>query len=101
MRHWLFGGPTDLNNLVLLCDADHGLVHDQDLVMTRRDGELIVLDADGRRVWGRGDAAFEDGLAGVDEPAEQEERFIGIQPLDEVVGRRPCAAGSAPSAGAD
>jgi hypothetical protein len=43
MRHWLFGGRTDLANLVLLCDADHGLVHDLDLVMSRRDGELVVL----------------------------------------------------------
>jgi hypothetical protein len=25
LRHWLFGGRTDLANLVLLCDTDHGL----------------------------------------------------------------------------
>ena len=36
MRHWLFGGSTDLPNLVLLCDTDHGLAHDLDLVMSRR-----------------------------------------------------------------
>ena len=35
MRHWLFGGRTELANLVLLCDADHGLVHDHDLVLSR------------------------------------------------------------------
>ena len=84
MRHWLFGGRTDLANLVLLCDADHGLVHDLDLVMTRRAGDLIVLDRDGRRVWGRSDAAFADGVDGA---AEAE--FVGVQPLDDVVGRRP------------
>ena len=84
LRHWLFGGGTDLANLVLLCDADHGLVHDLDLVMTRRDGELIVLDQEGRRVWGRADAAFAEGLDGGDDV-----EFIGVQPIDEVAGRRP------------
>src|SRR3954462_9864084 len=49
MRHWLHGGPTDIDNLVLLCDADHGLAHELNLVMTRRDGRLIVTAPDGRR----------------------------------------------------
>jgi hypothetical protein len=84
MRHWLFGGRTDVANLVLLCDADHGLVHDLDLVITRRSGELIVLDRHGRRVWGRADAAFVEGVDGAD-GAE----FIGVQPLDDIAGRRP------------
>ena len=93
MRHWLFGGETNLPNLVLLCDADHGLVHDMDLVMTRRNGELVVLDAEGRRVWGRSDAAFAAGLDGL-APVEGDggtEQFVGIAPIDAVVGRRPCA----------
>ena len=93
MQHWLFGGRTDLPNLVLLCDADHGLVHDLDLVMARRDGRLVVLDRDGRRVWGGGDAAFAEGLDGVElaeDPGGPEDgRFIGVQPFDDVVGRRP------------
>src|SRR5215213_6879938 len=50
MRHWLFGGRTELPNLVLLCDADHGLVHDHDLVLSRQNGRLIVTTPDGRRV---------------------------------------------------
>ena len=75
MRHWLFGGRTDLGNLVLLCDVDHGLVHDLDLVMSRRDGELVVLDKDGRRVWGRADAAFTGGVA---EAAPGERRTCAV-----------------------
>jgi hypothetical protein len=60
MRWWSSGGRTDLANLVLLCDVDHGLVHDLDLVMTRRAGELVVLTQDGRRIWGAADTAFAD-----------------------------------------
>jgi hypothetical protein len=28
LRHWLYGGPTDLANLVLLCWAHHRAVHE-------------------------------------------------------------------------
>ena len=88
MRHWLFGGRTDLSNLVLLCDRDHGVVHDLDLVMARRDGALVVTAPDGRRVWGTADAAFADGLAGLDTTTARD-AFIGVHPVDTAVGRRP------------
>src|SRR3954453_1355641 len=96
LRHWLFGGRTDLANLVLLCDTDHGLVHDNDLVMSRTDGRLVVLDDDGRHVWGTADAAFADGLA--TDPATSP-TYIGVQPFAQVSARRPGAApaGSRPS----
>ena len=98
LRHWLFGGRTDLDNLVLLCDVDHGLVHDEDLVMSRREGRLIVTAPDGRRVWGTADAAFTAGLDGLDElesqprHAAEQARFAGVHPLDRTVGRRPSPA---------
>ncbi len=63
LRSWSAGGRTDIENLVLLCDADHGLAHDLDLAMTRRAGELVAVTPDGRRVWGRPDTAFESGRA--------------------------------------
>jgi hypothetical protein len=100
MRHWLFGGRTDLTNLVLLCDADHGLVHDLDLVMTRRDGRLVVTAPDGRRVWGTADTAFTEGVAGLEAPiAADDDRFAGVHPIDEAIGRRPDAVGPADTAG--
>jgi hypothetical protein len=84
---------------VLLCDVDHGLVHDLDLTMARRAGRLIVTAPDGRRVWGTADAAFTDGLtgsAGLDGLEPQvttgDDRFTGIHPLDQTIGRRPAAA---------
>lgn len=91
MRHWLHGGPTDVANMVLLCDADHGLAHDLDLVMARRDGRLVVTTPDGRRVWGAADAAFRDGVAGLSGGVD-DGRVAGVHPLDTVVARRPAAA---------
>jgi hypothetical protein len=90
LRHWLFGGRTDLANLVLLCDTDHGLVHEHDLVMSRTGGRLVVLDGDGRHVWGTADAAFPGGLTGLDaERTADGDPFVGVSPIDTVVGRRP------------
>jgi hypothetical protein len=92
LRHWLFGGRTDLANLVLLCDTDHGLVHDHDLVLSRGNGRLVVLDGDGRHVWGAADAAFADGLAGLAATAADgaaAPAYVGVLPIDTRVGRRP------------
>jgi Domain of unknown function (DUF222)/HNH endonuclease len=91
MRHWLFGGRTDLANLVLLCDADHGLVHDHELVLSRQNGRLIVLTPDGRHSWGTADAAFRTGLSDVDThmAADGTDPFVGVHPLDDIAGRRP------------
>jgi hypothetical protein len=91
LRWWTFGGRTDLANLVLLCDVDHGLAHEHDLVMTRRDGRLVVVDRDGRRVWGDADAAFTGGLPGLTGVAAEggAEPFAGVHPIDQPAGRRP------------
>jgi hypothetical protein len=51
LRHWLSGGRTDVSNMVLLCDVDHGLVHDLDLVLARPSGVLVATSPDGQRVW--------------------------------------------------
>jgi len=43
LRHWLFGGPTDLANLVLLCRAHHRAVHEGGWRIHRHaHGELTV-----------------------------------------------------------
>lgn len=94
LQHSFFGGRTDLPNLVLLCDRDHGLVHELDLVMTRRDGALVVTTPDGGRVWGAADAAFGAGLDGLGELLPQPgapcgDTFAGVHPIDSPAGRRP------------
>jgi hypothetical protein len=93
MRHWLFGGQTELANLVLLCDADHGLVHDHDLVLSRVDGRLTVLTPDGQHIWGTADAAFTTGLAGL-ATTEDTTTYVGVHPIDTLAGRRPTDAPS-------
>ncbi|WP_299953579.1 HNH endonuclease signature motif containing protein [uncultured Modestobacter sp.] len=65
---WRLGGRTDVSAMVLLCDVDHGLVHDEGLVLDRRGRELVAHDRGGQPVWGPPDPAFGAGLAG--EPAE-------------------------------
>jgi hypothetical protein len=97
LRHWLHGGRTELANLVLLCDADHGLVHEHDLVLSRTNGALIVLTSDGQRIWGTADAAFTTGLAGPPADATVDRAgdttpFVGVHPIDDVAGRRPTEA---------
>ncbi|MDT7625334.1 MAG: hypothetical protein QOF99_6235 [Pseudonocardiales bacterium] len=45
VRHWLRGGPTDVDNLVLLCSFHHRLIHDHDY--------RASLDRNRFRVWRR------------------------------------------------
>jgi hypothetical protein len=59
---WRLGGRTDVSGMVLLCDVDHGLVHDEELAMARHGRELVVHDRAGRRIWGPADTVFDAGL---------------------------------------
>jgi hypothetical protein len=42
VRHWADGGPTDLDNLVLLCHQHHHDHHDRGMDLTHRDGRLLT-----------------------------------------------------------
>jgi len=106
LRHWLFGGPSDVTNMVLLCDTDHGQAHDLDLTMTRRDGRLVVTTPDGLHVWGTADAAFATGMTAAAGPsvlrrptdlAADEDVFTGVQPIDRTLARRPSTARDRPA----
>ncbi|MEN4476140.1 HNH endonuclease signature motif containing protein [Mycolicibacterium cosmeticum] len=45
--HWEDGGPTDLDNLVLLCPHHHRLHHRGEIIITGPARRLVVTDADG------------------------------------------------------
>ncbi len=43
LRHWADGGPTDLDNLALLCSAHHHVVHEGAWRLTREPGGPLVF----------------------------------------------------------
>lgn len=44
LRHWIHGGPTDLDNLVLLCGRHHWMVHEAGWIIVRTGpGEYRVI----------------------------------------------------------
>jgi hypothetical protein len=48
--HWAHGGPTDKDNLVLLCRFHHRLVHEEGFTIAREGGTLSFVRPDGRPV---------------------------------------------------
>ncbi len=49
IRHWLHGGETSVDNLVLLCTVHHHLVHEGGWTIARgADGELVFTSPAGR-----------------------------------------------------
>ncbi len=50
IRHWEDGGPTDLDNLVLLCPYHHRLHHRGHITISGPADELCVTGSDGRHL---------------------------------------------------
>jgi hypothetical protein len=71
IRHWARGGPTDSDNLVMLCGYHHRLVHDAGWKMNANDdGTLEFVRPDGRPLEARPTALR----------PEIRERFLGPAP---------------------
>ena len=43
LHHWVDGGPTDLDNLVLLCKRHHRMVHESGWRLVKSEGTLIAI----------------------------------------------------------
>ncbi|MCV7253116.1 HNH endonuclease [Mycobacterium hackensackense] len=52
LQHWEDGGPTNLDNLVLLCPFHHRMHHRGGLTLTGPADRLVVTDTEGRRLDG-------------------------------------------------
>jgi hypothetical protein len=50
IRHWEDGGPTELNNLVLVCPYHHRLHHQGAITITGPANNLTVTDEDGHQL---------------------------------------------------
>jgi hypothetical protein len=50
VRHWLFGGPTDVDNLILVCSHHHALIHDLGYRIHRRPGRWEFRRPDGTMI---------------------------------------------------
>ncbi|BBY84255.1 HNH endonuclease signature motif containing protein [Mycolicibacterium tokaiense] len=51
--HWEDGGPTELDNLVLVCPYHHRLHHKRGITLTGPASRLVVTDATGRHLTNR------------------------------------------------
>jgi hypothetical protein len=47
VRHWLHGGRTDIDNLILICSFHHGAIHDHGYRIHRLPGRWEFLRPDG------------------------------------------------------
>ena len=43
LTHWIFDGPTDLDNVVLLCKRHHRMVHEGGWQLVKSEGELVTV----------------------------------------------------------
>ena len=50
LRHWEDGGPTELDNLALVCPYHHRLHHRGVITITGPADQLVVTDSDGRQL---------------------------------------------------
>ncbi len=51
LRHWIHGGETKLENLILLCRRHHRLLHDEQFVIASpQPGTFIFLRPDGQQI---------------------------------------------------
>ncbi|MGC0143744.1 HNH endonuclease signature motif containing protein [Pseudactinotalea sp. Z1732] len=72
VQHWAHGGPTELDNLVLLCGQHHRLLHEGGFALTMRRDHVQVIDPDGMPLPGVCDLgpAPPDAPTGTEVPAD-------------------------------
>ena len=73
IRHWIDGGETRLENLVLLCSAHHRLLHHGAFHITVVDGEIVFVSRDGEVI----EPALRPQFGGVSAGVSEETKLLG------------------------
>ena len=87
VRHWIDGGETRLDNLVLLCSAHHRLLHHGAFHITVEDDDVVFISRDGEVIEPALRPQFPEAPAGVSEetrlrqPCMPAGRSVNDQPL--------------------
>ena len=81
IRHWIDGGETRLDNLVLLCSAHHRLLHHGAFHVAAEDGDVVFVSRDGEVIEPALRPQFADVSAGVSE----ETKSYADEPLGSAV----------------
>ena len=75
--HWAHGGKTRLDNLILLCDRHHRLVHEGGFGLSRKpDGSLVFRRPDGRVI-----PTTPSPIRGSASDLRERNRAAGVDPL--------------------
>ena len=89
VQHWIDGGETRLDNLVLLCSAHHRLLHHGAFHITVEDGDVVFVSRDGEVIEPALRPQFPEVPAGVSEEAHLLGPGTGDRPLAQ---HRPASA---------
>ena len=77
VRHWIDGGETCLENLVLLCSAHHRLLHHGAFHIIVEDGDVVFVSRDGEVVEPALRPQFAEVPAGVSADVSEETQLRG------------------------
>ena len=78
VRHWIDGGETRLENLVLLCSAHHRLLHHGAFHITTEDDDVVFVSRDGEVI----EPALKPQFAEVPEDVSAEVPLLGPDTVD-------------------
>ncbi len=85
IRHWEDGGPTELDNLVLVCPYHHRLHHRGVITITGPADQLVVTDSDG------------DVLTAAHWPGHRPNPHRPCRPTEDPSANAPTGGGTTPS----
>jgi hypothetical protein len=90
LRHWADGGPTDLDNLILLCQFHHTTVHEGRMTIrqhsTRTGWEFVMPDGRPHRDWYTADGLLTFLLQHTDHQAAARARTDRVHTITTVTG---------------